>query len=120
LSSLALDLGVNAEPFHWNEERRAVLRSEVDAAMFHVYGINKGDVSFIMDTFPIVRRKDEAKHGYYKTRDMIVSTFDEMQRAISSGTPYISSLKPCAANGWIPEAPVFSIPGTVQSVPSGS
>ena len=88
--------------------------------MLHVYGINKNDVGFIMDTFPIVLRKDEAKHGYYKTRDMIVSTFEEMQRAINCATPYVSSLKPCAANGWIPEAQVSSSAGKGPNLPNGS
>jgi hypothetical protein len=39
-------------------------------------------VSYIMDTFPIVRWKDEAAHGSYRTKEMILSIYDEMQKAI--------------------------------------
>jgi hypothetical protein len=34
------------------------MRCELDAVYFHLYGISKEDVDYIMDTFPIVKRKD--------------------------------------------------------------
>ena len=33
---------------------------ELDAAFFHLYGIERDDVDYIMETFPIVKRKDVA------------------------------------------------------------
>ena len=41
--------------------RRFLLRCELDAAYFHLYGIARDDVDYIMDTFPIVKRKDEPR-----------------------------------------------------------
>ena len=34
-------------------------------------------VSYIMDTFPIVKRKDESKHGTYRTKETILQLYDE-------------------------------------------
>jgi hypothetical protein len=38
-----------------------------------------------MDTFPIVRRKDEQKHGEYRTKRVILGVYDAMQQAIGTG-----------------------------------
>jgi hypothetical protein len=38
--------------------------------------------AFFMDTLPIVKRKDEAAHGSYRTKEMILSIYDEMQEAM--------------------------------------
>ncbi|NLX27083.1 MAG: class I SAM-dependent DNA methyltransferase, partial [Lentisphaerae bacterium] len=60
LGELGFDGGYNGPPFIWNEERRFEIRCELDAAFFHLYGIdNEDDVDYIMETFPIVKRKDE-------------------------------------------------------------
>jgi hypothetical protein len=47
-------------PFVWDEERRFDLRCDLDALYFHLYEISREDVDYIMETFPIVKRKDEA------------------------------------------------------------
>ena len=31
------------------------MRAEVDAAFFHLYGIERDDVDYIMETFPVVK-----------------------------------------------------------------
>src|SRR5690606_8016521 len=75
------DLGFTGPPFRWDEERRAVLRAELDASFFHLYGIERDDVDYIMETFPIVKRKDEAKFGEYRTKRLILEIYDEMAEA---------------------------------------
>jgi hypothetical protein len=52
-------------------------------------------VSDIMDTFPIVRRKDEEKYnGDYRTKRVILEIYDAMQDAIRTGQPYQTRLDP--------------------------
>ncbi|MEA5053081.1 MAG: restriction endonuclease, partial [Propionicimonas sp.] len=68
--------------------QRAHMRAELDAMMFHVYGLTRPDVSYVMDTFPIVKRNDEAAFGTYRTKDLILSAYDAMAQAKSSGRPY--------------------------------
>jgi len=42
-------------------------------------------VSYIMDTFPIVREKDLKAHGTYRTKDRILEIYDNMTEAIRIG-----------------------------------
>ncbi len=78
LQPFAQDCGYNGPPFAWDEQRRFQLRCELDAAYFHLYGIARDDVDYIMDTFPIVRRKDEQQHGEYRTKRVILELYDRM------------------------------------------
>ncbi|MEA5121906.1 MAG: hypothetical protein VB040_11660 [Propionibacterium sp.] len=71
-----------------DEQERARVRAELDALMFHVYGLTRPEVSYVMDTFPIVKRKDEAAFGTYQTKDLILSAYDAMAEARSSGRTY--------------------------------
>ena len=66
-------------------DRRFLLRCELDAAYFHLYGIARDDVDYIMDTFPIVRRKDEAQYGEYRTKRVILEIYDEMAEGTRTG-----------------------------------
>ncbi len=94
LQPFGRDLGYDGPPFRWDPERRFILRCELDAAFFHLYGVSRDDADYIMDTFPIVRRKDEAAHGEYRTKRVILEIYDELARATSSGVPYRSRLDP--------------------------
>jgi hypothetical protein len=44
------------------------------------------------DTFPIVKRKDEATHGEYRTKSVILEIYDQMARAARSGESYYTPL----------------------------
>ena len=94
LKLFALDCGYDGPPFKWDEERRFMIRCELDAAYFHLYEISRDDVDYIMDTFPITQRKDQDKHGYYRTKKVILEIFDEMAEAIKTGKPYQTKLDP--------------------------
>ena len=39
--------------------------------LYHLYGVSREDASYVLDTFPIVRKQDEAAFGRYRTRDLI-------------------------------------------------
>ncbi|MBJ6642705.1 Eco57I restriction-modification methylase domain-containing protein [Streptomyces sp. BSE7-9] len=106
LTCFARDLGDTATPFIWNDDRRHVIRAELDSLFFHLYGISREDVNYILDTFPIVRRKDEAKYGTYRTKELILAEYDRMAAAgVSLKTPlvdgenYTSTLTPPPGHG---------------------
>lgn len=44
-------------------------------------------VSYILDQFPIVRRKDEERFGEYRTRRVILEIYDAMRDAMRTGRP---------------------------------
>ena len=77
-----------------NDERRFLLRCELDAAYFHLYGIERDDVDYIMDTFPIVKRKDEKQYREYRTKQVILEMYDEMRKAMEMGEVYRTRLVP--------------------------
>jgi hypothetical protein len=110
LKGFGIDLGYSGSPFRWDEERRFLLRCELDAAFFHLYGIEHDDVDYIMGTFPIVKRKDEQQHGEYRTKRVILEIYDEMARAMRTGEPYHTRLDPPPAD------PRVAHPGVAQPV----
>lgn len=97
----AQDCGWSGPPFRWDEERRFLIRCELDAALFHLYlgseqewkGTGSKEllasfptarhaVAHIMETFPIVKRKDEQTHDCYRTKDTILEIYDEMAQVM--------------------------------------
>src|SRR5690606_33822645 len=83
----------------WDDERRFLIRCELDAAFFHLYGIERDDVAYIMETFPIVKKKDLQAHGSYRTKDTILDIYDAMAKAIETGELYQTVLDPPPGEG---------------------
>lgn len=94
-----IDLFEDSPPFVWNAVRRHSLISELDALFFHLYGIVRDDVDYIMDTFLIIKRKDEAAFGEFKTKRLILEAYEAMQDAIDTGTPFEYTLNPPPGQG---------------------
>jgi hypothetical protein len=92
LAGFAAELGCDLA--HWDDNVRRLLRSELDAAFFHFYGIERDNADYIMETFPIVKRKDEGAYGEYRTKRLILESYDAMAEAIASGRPFLSRLDP--------------------------
>ena len=79
MEPFARDMGYAGPPFAWDPARRFTLRCELDALFFHLYGICRDDVAYIMDTFPIVRRHDEESFGSYRTKEEILRVYDTLK-----------------------------------------
>lgn len=86
LQAFARDLGYEGDPFAWDPERRFQLRCELDALYFHLYQIGREDAAYIMDTFPILKRKDEAQFGTYRTKDVILAAYDQLMEAFATSS----------------------------------
>ncbi|MEV5748356.1 DNA methyltransferase [Actinoallomurus sp. NPDC052308] len=99
MAPFARDLGDTGTPFLWDEERRRLLRAELDSAFFHLYGIDRDGVDYIMETFPIVKKKDVAAFGAYKTKELILDVYDAMDQAIRTGESYQTILNPPPGQG---------------------
>ena len=132
LRAFAHDCGWEGPPFRWDEDRRFLLRCELDAAFFHLYlpADENGEwrvarqsddcpcdetpeqladlkrhfptprdaVTYILDTFPGVRRADEANLGEYRTKRTILDIYDAMQASFASREPYRIRLDPPPAD----------------------
>lgn len=93
LKAFAEDCGDDAAPFVWDSERRSRLRCEIDAAFFHLYGISPDDAAYVLDTFPVLQRSEEREHGEYRTKRVVLETYDALTAA-GEGMPYESPLGP--------------------------
>ena len=71
----------------------------MDAAFFHLYDVRREDVDYILDTFPILKRKDEAKYGEYRAKRLILEMYDRIAEAIGTGEPYQTILDPPPGQG---------------------
>ena len=117
LALFAKDCGYDGPPFKWDEERRFLMRCELDADFFHLYLGTQEEwqsqgrpellryfhtpleaVEYVMETFPIIKRKDEAKYGEYRTKRVILEIYDDMAEAMRTGQPYQTRLDPPPAD----------------------
>ncbi len=62
-------------------KRNAATCARLDALYFHLYGLTKEDAEYVLVTFPIVRKEDEAAFDRYRTRDLILAYMN----ALSAG-----------------------------------
>jgi hypothetical protein len=59
------------------EADRERARVELDVIVARdVYGITAAEMADILDTFPVVRRRDEAAHGEFRTKRLILEGFE--------------------------------------------
>ena len=118
LEPFAQESGYEGPPFICDEERRFLIRCELDATFFHLYlghgEWNKSDnetdeqlaelkkyfptphhaVEYIMDTFPIVKRRDEEVYGSFRTKATILEIYDALTESIRTGKPYQTRINP--------------------------
>ena len=92
LQAFAEDCGEPGPPFIWNPARRFQLRCELDAAFFHLYGISRDDIDYILDTFPVLRDRDNKFHGNYLTKYKILEIYDDLVEAARTGKSYVSPI----------------------------
>ncbi len=105
LEAFGKDVGYEGPPFKWDPARRFLLRAELDAAFFHLYGISRDDTDYILDTFPIVRKNDEKAHLEYRTKRVILEVYDAMNEAIRTGQTYATRLDPAPADPRVAHPP---------------
>ena len=72
-------------PFTWDEDRRRILRSKLDAVFFHLYGVtDRDDIRYICSTFPIVEREEKAAYGgIYRSCELCLAWVS----ALAAGEP---------------------------------
>ena len=63
----------------WDEAERAPLRAELDAAYFHLYGLDREEVDYVLDQFQGVVKQDAATGGPGSTRRAILEAFDALR-----------------------------------------
>lgn len=57
---------------------RAQLRAEIDAYVAHLYGLSRDDFAYILDTFPVLRKKEEKAFGEFMSKRKCLEEFDRI------------------------------------------
>lgn len=77
-------------PFKWDEDRRAVLKAELDAIYAHLYGLTTEELRYILDpqdvygpdfpgeTFRVLKEKEIRNYGEYRTRRLVLEAWERM------------------------------------------
>ena len=90
LSSWAKDIGYDGPPFGWDEDRRAHLRADLDAAYAHLYGLTRDELRYILDpadiygpdfpseTFRVLKERKIRQHGEYRTARLVLAAWDRL------------------------------------------
>lgn len=92
LAPFARDLGHHGPPFAWDEDRRALLRADLDAFYARAYGLTRDELRYILDpadvkgpdypseTFRVLKEKEIRQHGEYRTQRLVLEAWDRMQQ----------------------------------------
>jgi hypothetical protein len=94
LRPFATDLGYTGSPFRWDQDRRFVLKCELDALCFRKYGLDRTETEHVLDSFPVFQRRDEQQNGEYRTKRVILEIYDAMAQVERFGLPYQTHLDP--------------------------
>jgi hypothetical protein len=99
IAGYARDMGDDGPPFRWIPERRGALRAELDAAMMHVYGLERDEAEHVLDSFLVLRKYEERDHGEFRTKRLVLQIYDAMTQAAQTGQPYRSPIHPPPGDG---------------------
>jgi hypothetical protein len=90
LKPFAEDMGYHGEPFIWDENRRTILRAELDAKYAKLYGLTCEELRYILDpadiygpdfpseTFRVLKNNEIKKYGEYRTQKLVLAAWDMM------------------------------------------
>jgi len=88
-----LAASVPRAPYRWDEARRALLRADLDAWFARAYGLTRDELRYILDpadvhgphfpgeTFRVLKEKETAKFGEYRTRRLVLEAWDKLPHA---------------------------------------
>ncbi len=92
MKALAIDVGYEGSPFEWDEDRRALIRAELDAWYARAYGLGRDELRYILDpgdvmgsdypseTFRVLKTNEIRQYGEYRTRRLVLDAWDRMER----------------------------------------
>jgi len=85
LKPYAVEMDDGGPPFHWDPDRRALLRADLEAAFLYIYGLTRLEAEHVLDSFSVVRRYEERDLGEYRTRRLVLQAYDRMAAAANRG-----------------------------------
>lgn len=92
MAPFARDLRYDGPPFTWDEDRRTLLRAELDAWYARAYGLDCDQLRYILDpadvrgadypseTFRVLKNNEMKCYGEYRTARLVLEAWDRMER----------------------------------------
>jgi hypothetical protein len=83
--------GIPFPPFKWDDERRALLRAELDAHYALLYGLERDELRYILDpkevhgkdfpgeSFRVLKDKEIREFGEYRTQRLVLEAYDRLR-----------------------------------------
>jgi hypothetical protein len=89
--------GFSHPPFRWDEDRRAILRAELDAYYARLYSLTEEELRYILDpsdvygpdfpgqTFRVLKEKELHQYGEYRTQRLVLQAWKQymLNRSLS-------------------------------------
>ncbi|MHC5078469.1 MAG: Eco57I restriction-modification methylase domain-containing protein [Planctomycetota bacterium] len=63
-------------------EERARLRAQIDALAAGLFGLNRRELAFLLDTFEVACRNEEKALGEFRSKRLILEAFDEYEQIL--------------------------------------
>lgn len=85
--------GCPLPPFKWDEDRRTVLKAELDAIYAKLYGLTTDELRYILDpqdvygpdfpgeTFRVLKEKEIRNYGEYRTKRLVMEAWEKLNKA---------------------------------------
>ncbi|MFA5463696.1 MAG: hypothetical protein WC265_06430, partial [Dysgonamonadaceae bacterium] len=86
--------GCPLPPFKWDEDRRALLKAELDAIYAKLYGLTTEELRYILDpqdvygpdfpgeTFRVLKEKEIRQYGEYRTRRLVMEAWKRLNKSL--------------------------------------
>ncbi|SDE86612.1 Eco57I restriction-modification methylase domain-containing protein [Halorientalis regularis] len=78
LDPLGNKFDLRDQPNEWSENERRELRAELEAAIAHLYGLNKDEFEYILDDFDILREQEREEYGFFRSKEECLREFEQM------------------------------------------
>jgi len=63
---------------------RAQLRAEIDAYVAHLYGLSRDDFAYILDTFPVLKKKEKKTFGEFMSKRKCLEEYDRIKQIMNA------------------------------------
>lgn len=89
-----------------DEAQRSAARAEIDAVVaFQVFGLSRQTLDALLDTFPLLRRKEDTEYKEFRSKRLVLERYDAMAEAAAKGASYSASIAPPSYDPVVAAAP---------------
>jgi hypothetical protein len=87
--------GIPLPPFKWDENRRTIIRAELDVCYARLYGLSRDELRYVLDpqdvygpnfpgeTFRVLKEKEEREYSEYRTKRLILEAWDRLEEEMN-------------------------------------